>query len=90
MRAVAWSAVFLMVAIGLSIFVTAIIFWKWWGSSKIQASQLACQMKFRTYCAELIAGKNPKWNDIPPKTGCENYGFSTVPSKEDCIKAGAG
>ena len=90
MRAVAWSAIFLIVAVFLSILTTVVIFWKWLGSSKQQASQLACQVKFRNYCSELIAGKNPNWNDIPPKTGCEQYGFSAPPSLEDCKKAGFG
>ena len=90
MRAVTWSAVFLMIAMALSIFLTAVIFWKWWGSSQIQASQLSCQMKLRTYCAALTAGKNPDWDSIPPKTGCEKYGVTKPNSPEDCKKVGAG
>lgn len=78
---IATDVIFLLVVIGLMVGAGLIIFWKWFEVT--QVSEATCRLKQQNYCSELIAGKEPKWDEIPPKTGCEKFGIME-PSEEDC------
>ena len=90
MNAVAWSAIFLIFLIGMSIAATAIVLYSMTGKSINEASKIACQSKVISYCSQLTAGKNPDWNKMEPKKGCEKWGLGAAPSLEECKKMGFG
>ena len=83
-KGITWQAIFLIVIIGLSLTATAVVLWQFLSQGKVTANQLACTAKLQKYCNDLIAGKNPDWNSIPPKTGCEKYGMEAPPSLDEC------
>lgn len=81
---IATDVVFILIVIGLIVGAGLVIFWKWLDFLNIQANEISCRMKQSNYCMDLIAGKNPNWDDIPPKEGCEKY--VTQPTLEECKK----
>jgi len=79
---IATDVVFILVVMGLMIGASLIIFWKWVASEEERASERACRLKQYNYCVDLINGKNPNWDEIPPKEGCEKY--VSIPTEEEC------
>jgi hypothetical protein len=84
MKAVAWSLVFLIFLIGLTITATILVFWGWWNPFKESTSKYACELKIQRYCQELVCGMNPdvdltgctEEGAVPDKNWCESHGFS--------------
>jgi len=83
MHALTAHAIFIILLIALIVSTTMILFWKWYASAKTEANALTCRMKLQSYCLDLIAGKNPKWDEIPPKEGCEKFEI-VQPSEDEC------
>lgn len=82
---IATDVIFIIVAIGLIVGGTLIVFWKWAATQDQQANEYACKNKLHSYCLELLKGNSPNWNELPPKEGCENFNV-VQPSEEDCKK----
>jgi hypothetical protein len=83
MKGVAVHTLVIVIMMTMFIFVGIIIFWKWLAATELAASEATCKAKLLHFCTQLIAGKDPSWEDIPPKTGCEQFGVFE-PSKEEC------
>ncbi|MHA1828278.1 MAG: hypothetical protein ACTSX6_06480 [Candidatus Heimdallarchaeaceae archaeon] len=85
MKAIALQAVFLLVVIGLIIGATLIVFWKWLGAQS-EPNEMTCKLKLRSYCSQVVGGKNPDWSSFEPK-GCEpfiGYSDTSPPSEDEC------
>jgi hypothetical protein len=78
MKAVAWSLIFLVVLIGLSITLTVLIFWGWWNPFKESTSKYACKLKIQRYCLMFVCDRQP---DVD-LTGCTESGVT--PTKKWC------
>lgn len=78
------TAIFVMVAIGMFLVASLVIFWKWL-KMNVEPNEFTCKIKQRSYCESLIKGENPNWEEISPKTGCERFGIAR-PSEEECKK----
>ncbi|MFH8086613.1 MAG: hypothetical protein QW609_02215 [Candidatus Aenigmatarchaeota archaeon] len=80
------TLVIILIAI-IGIFFSIIIFWRWIGLMSQEADEIKCKMKLESFCAEWISkNKEPDWNSIPPKEGCEQYGIFKPTTKEECEK----
>jgi hypothetical protein len=84
MKVVAWSLVFLLVLIGLTVAATVLVFWGWWNRFKESTSKEVCELKIQRYCLNLVCGIQPdvdltgctEEGAIPSKEWCESHGFS--------------
>jgi hypothetical protein len=82
---IATDVIFIIFFIGLVVGACLIIFWKWYASQSMIASEYACRMKLYNYCLDVIGGKQANWNELPPKEGCEKFNI-VQPSEEECKK----
>lgn len=82
---IATDVIFILIFIGLVIGASAIVFWKWYSGNSTLANEFTCRAKQGSYCSDLIAGKSPNWDDIPPKTGCDKFNI-VQPTKDQCEK----
>jgi hypothetical protein len=82
MKVVAWSLVFLVILIGLTITATILVFWGWWNPFKESTSKYACELKIQRYCQKLVCDMQP---DVD-LTGCTEE--SAVPDKKWCEEKG--
>jgi len=84
MKAIGWSAVFLIVLIGLSLASTILVFFGWWNPLRESTSKWACELKIQRYCQELVCDVQPsvdltgctEGGAVPDKRWCEDHGFS--------------
>jgi hypothetical protein len=83
MKGVTNTAVFILVAIGLFIFAGLVIFWKWFGWAGVTTNEFFCGIKQQSYCKDLVNKENPNWDEIAPKTGCEQFGV-VKPTLDEC------
>jgi hypothetical protein len=83
MKAFATDAIFVVVVIGLMIGAALLLYWKWVSLQPGIADEVHCRIKLQSYCNELLAGKQPSWNDLEPKTGCEKFNVYE-PTKQQC------
>lgn len=83
MRAVSAAVIFILVVLGLMIGSGLIIFWKWMRYQTSSVSELACKLKQRSYCIDLINKESPNWDEIEPKSGCEKFGI-VKPTEQEC------
>jgi len=74
--------IFVIILIGISIFVITILTWNWISSQKREAGEYECKVKQLNYCIALINNQNPNWDDIQPKD-CSRYGI-IKPSLDEC------
>ena len=81
LKGITWYTVFIIVLIGFLTALSIILLNKFFGNTHQKATELACRVKVQTYCQQLLSGKNPKWNEIEPTSGCEDYG---PPDEERC------
>jgi hypothetical protein len=82
MKAVAWSLIFLVVIIGLSITAAVLISLGWFNPISESTSKYACKLKIQRYCLMLVCDRQP---DVD-LTGCTESG--ATPTKEWCEKNG--
>jgi hypothetical protein len=82
---IATDVIFIIVLIGLFVGAGMIIFWKWYANQKMIANEVNCRLKQQSYCLDVINGKQPNWDDVPPKSGCETYKIFP-PTEEECKK----
>ena len=75
--------IFIIVVIGLIVGASMVIFWRWMQTQEKVANEYNCKLKLQSYCEALINGEKPKWNKIPPKEGCEDYGVAE-PNEKEC------
>jgi hypothetical protein len=83
MKGVTSSVIFILVVIGLIVVAGLMIFWKWMGFQSATANELSCRLKQRSYCNSLINNENPNWDELAPKTGCDQYGI-VKPTEDEC------
>jgi len=79
-RGVAWSLVFMLVLIVLTITATILVFWGWWNPFKENTSKAACELRLQRYCLMKVCDRAP---DTDLK-GCEQYGYEANPTKKWC------
>jgi hypothetical protein len=84
--AVSSTAIFVLVVIGMMLTASLVIFWRWMDLQGQEANEFYCKIKQKNYCAALLQGENPNWDEINPKTGCEKFGIAK-PTLEECKKA---
>lgn len=82
MRGDTASVIFVIVIITILVVTATMIFWRWIAGQR-GANEYSCGMKRMNYCLSLINKENVKWEDIPPKEGCEKFGI-VKPSEEEC------
>ncbi len=77
MKGVAPYAIFIVVLIGILLFFTMAIFFKWIDFSKTGANQIVCNSKLFNYCTEWWKGgfgSTPyDWSGKAPTSGCEQF-----------------
>ena len=88
MKGVAIDAIFLIVVIGMLIGASLLIYAIWVENQKNVATEISCKLKIQVYCNKLVAGENPKWDELEPREGCEKYGIEAPPTLEECKSQG--
>ncbi len=84
MKGVAWSLVFMLILIALTITTTILVFFGWWNPFKEITSKWACWIKIQRYCQMVVCEKNSdvdltgciEENVVPSRKWCEEHGFS--------------
>jgi hypothetical protein len=74
--------IFVIILIGISIFVITILTWNWISSQKRESGEYECKVKQFNYCLALINKQNPNWDEMQPKD-CSRYGI-TKPTEDEC------
>jgi len=82
MRSSVSYVIFVIILIGISIFVITILTWNWISFQKKESGEYECKVKQFNYCLALINDQDLNWDDIQPKD-CSRYGI-TKPTKEEC------
>jgi len=82
-KATSTAVIWALVAIGIIVTVSIVVFWKWKDLNSTVANEFNCRVKQQSYCLNLITKQNPNWDEIAPKTGCEKFAI-VKPTEEDC------
>ena len=89
MKAIADATVFTLALVALFLISGIVIVWRWYSFQSVEASETACKAKYQSYCLDLLEGKDTKWDELSPKTGCEKFDVYE-PNLSDCKKVFGG
>lgn len=88
MKGAAINAAYLVLVIGLFLFASLVIFYRYFNFQNIEANRATCSAKLLNYCTEWWKNGFKKvpynWNDVEPKD-CSNDPIGIFePTEEEC------